>query len=143
MLMSRAIVGMRWFAILLMPILVAPLAGCAKKTYPVQGQVVFEDGAPAKELAGYGIAFQAKDVTANANGTIKDDGSFAVGTFEDGDGAPLGKHRVMITPPPPPIDAPRPRPVIADKYGNPETSGLTAEITAQTNKLTLKVERLK
>jgi len=117
--------------------------GCAKKTHPVEGQVVFEDGTPARELAGYGIAFHAKDVAANANGTIQPDGSFTVGTFADGDGAPLGKHRVAITPPPPKIDEPRKPPLIAKKYSSADTSELTVDVTAQANKVTLKVERAK
>jgi len=119
------------------------ICGCSKKTYPVEGQVVFEDGSPAKELADYGIAFNAKDLAANANGTIKPDGSFTVGTFADGDGAPLGKHRLAITPPPPKIDEPRTPPVISSKYANFDTSGLTIEVAAQVNKVTLKVDRQK
>src|SRR5262245_53038868 len=86
--------------------------GCAKNAYPVEGQVVFESDAPAKELAGSGITFEIKDKNVSATGTIKPDGTFTVGTFTDTDGAPPGKHRVAITPPPPKIDEPRTPPVI-------------------------------
>lgn len=119
------------------------LTGCGKKTYPVEGQVVFEDGAPAKELAGYMVMFQPADQSVGTNGVIGANGEFTVGTFQDGDGAVLGKQRVAITPPIPMVDGPRPPELILAKYKTFETSNLEVEIKAETNRVTIKVERIK
>jgi hypothetical protein len=116
---------------------------CSKSAYPVEGQVVFENDAPANELAGSSITFEIKDKNVSATGTIKPDGTFLVGTFTDNDGAPPGKHRVVITPPPQKIDEPRQPPLIAKKYESFDTSGLAADIEAKANKITIKVQRMK
>lgn len=120
-----------------------PLVGCGSKTFPVEGQVVFEDGAPAKELAGYYIMFQSEDRTAGANGLIRPDGSFSVGTFNEGDGALRGKQRVAIAPPAPEVHKPRLPIHLSERYASFDTSDLEVEIKPQTNKLTIQVERLK
>jgi hypothetical protein len=118
--------------------------GCGERTYPVQGQIVFEDNAPARELAGYTIMFQSEQHQKSASGIVAADGTFTVGTFQDNDGALRGKQRVAITPPIPDTDAPRP-PVIIDpaKYSDFAKSQLEVDVKAETNKVTLKVERLR
>ncbi len=120
-----------------------PLTGCGSKTYPVDGQVVFEDGAPARELAGYYIMFQAEDGKTGATGLIKPDGSFSVGTFNEGDGALRGKQRVAIAPPAPEVHKPRLPLSIPARYGDFNTSELEVEIKPQSNQLKIQVERLK
>ena len=121
----------------------ASVAGCGPRTYTVQGQLVFEDDSPAKELAGYTIMFQSIEHQKGADGIIQADGTFTVGTNRDGDGAMLGKQRVAITPPTPEVDAPRPRSLILKKYGSFDTSELEVEIKAETNRVKIKVERAK
>ena len=118
-----------------------PLVGCGNKTYPVEGQVVFDDGTVAKELAGYLVMFQSEAHKTSADGLIQADGTFKMSTATPGDGAMLGTHRIAITPPLPDIHK-GPAPVrIAAKYGQFDTSALTVEIKAETNRITLKVER--
>ena len=134
----------RWMVLATLPLLLLLLAGCAKKTHLVKGQVVFDDGTPAKELAGYYIMFESDDPKASATGVIAADGSFTVGTFQEGDGALVGRQRVAISPPPAEVHKPPLPPApIAKKYGSFETSLIEVDIQAQTNELTIKVERLK
>lgn len=123
--------------------LALPIAGCSKKTHPVEGLVVYQDGTPAKELAGWGITFEVKEPKVSPSGTIAADGKFTVGTYQDNDGAPTGTHRVAITPPQMLNDAPRPAQVIGKKYASFDTSGLTVEIVPRTNVVKLTVEKSK
>lgn len=117
--------------------------GCGKRTYPIKGHVVFEDGTPAKELAGYLIMFQSKEHNASANGLIQADGSFSVGTFSEGDGALQGKQRIAIMPPPPLTDTARAPSLIHARYGSFDTSELEIEVKPDENELTIKVEKAK
>jgi hypothetical protein len=119
------------------------LGGCGKKAYPVKGQVVYEDGAAANDLAGCYIMLESEDRKVSASGVIGPDGSFTVGTFQEGDGALLGKQRVAITPPIAEVHKPRPPAPIAAKYNSFDTSMLEIDIKAQTNEVTVKVERMK
>lgn len=132
---------LRWLSLLVLCGAQVLLSGCGGKTYPVKGQVVFEGGVPAKELAGYLIMFQSEDQKEGANGLIRPDGSFTVGTFNEGDGSLRGKQRVAITPPAPDIHAPRQPSLIPDRYGSFDTSKLDVEIKPETNRLTIEVER--
>ena len=76
-------------------------SGCGSRypaeTYSVKGRVVFPDGKP---LEGGNIEFAPQDgaVKTSARGTIDADGRFTLTTFEEGDGAIPGKHRVLILP---------------------------------------------
>ncbi len=109
----------------------------------MQGKVVYEDGSPATNLAGYTVSFDCPAQKVSASGLIDSDGSFRVGTFEEGDGAMPGTHHVAITPPEAPVDGP-PLPRLLDKkYGDMGTSGLEVEIKPGRNEVTLKVERAK
>lgn len=85
-------------------IVVVLCCGCSKKanygveTYPVVG-VVYVDGNPAAKLtvrlhASAGMDSAAPSVSAT---TTKDDGSFAVSTFEEGDGVPAGEYVATFT----------------------------------------------
>lgn len=117
--------------------------GCGSKTYPAEGKVVFADGTPAVELAGYFIMFQSLEHKTSATGTIQPDGSFAMGTMTSADGAMLGKQRVAITPPPADVHKPRPPSPLPARYGSFETSGIEVEIKPETNQLIVTVERTK
>lgn len=72
------------------------LVGCGSgkpATYPVPGSIKFEDGSPVT----FGIVeFFHPELELSARGKIQPDGTFRISTFEPGDGAVAGKHRVMI-----------------------------------------------
>ena len=118
------------------------LAGCGNMR-PVNGKVVFADGATAVELSGHLIMLQSVEHKVGASGVIRADGTFTLGTHTDSDGAMLGKHRVAITPPVREINKPAPKIIISDRYGKFETSNLEVEIQSGTNLLVLTVDRLK
>lgn len=63
------------------------------KTYPVSGKVVFSDGTP---VAFGRIEFYHPEHDLTSRGTIQKDGTFELGTFADGDGAPAGMHEVVV-----------------------------------------------
>ncbi|WP_425617946.1 hypothetical protein NA78x_001636 [Anatilimnocola sp. NA78] len=108
------------------------LVGCGGKFQPVAGQVVYPDGTPAKGLAGGQIIFQqgpGPDTASapSANSPLDAEARFKLGTEQLGDGAALGTYQVAIIPPQAIGDVPLPR-VIAAKFENFETSGLTQEV---------------
>jgi hypothetical protein len=126
------------FALLL---LLVALAGCGRRTiYPVHGRVVDADGEKIEGLAGGAVEFESVDVPMSANGVIDGEGKFRLTTKHPGDGAHLGKHRVMITRPYFGPDTPAPH-VIHPRYESPETSGLSVVVEPKDNEVVLKVER--
>lgn len=71
------------------------LIGCSSNVpaYEVVGTVEFEDGT----VPMFGnIEFYSTELKINAQGKIKRDGTFSVSTFQDGDGAVLGHHQVVV-----------------------------------------------
>src|SRR5262245_20495486 len=78
-------------------------AGCGgRKTYPVQGKVLWSDGKPATELAGGMVQFdlvtwEPKE-KVSPHATILEDGSYRLTSFKQHDGAPAGKYRVWVVP---------------------------------------------
>lgn len=121
-------------------------SGCGGKgTYPVTGTIVMKDtGQPAKELADYLVTFQSVDKPVGANGKVKADGTFQMGTYTDTDGAILGKHNVAITPPvQPEADRPPIRSILDARYQHLEKSGLEVTVTTGRNTVQFTVERKK
>lgn len=126
------------------------LAGCGgPHLCPVRGKIVYPDGSPAKDLAGYTVTFESVDQAPteqkpgiSAWGVVEADGTFQIGTYRPGDGALPGRHRVAICPPPFLADQPPPPPVIPLKYASFQTSGLEVVIQPGPNELTLQVERI-
>lgn len=116
------------------------LSGCGSRTQPVEGLVEWPEGAPATQLAGYMVTFQAEGEPVSASGRIQPDGTFRVGTFEEGDGAVLGRHRVAINPPVPTGDGPVVRSRIRAKRERLEISELEVTIVAGKNRVVLRVE---
>src|SRR5688572_27192887 len=105
--------------------LVLLVAGCSTSgTYPVQGKVLWSDGTPATELSEFTVSFDSPEHKVGANGVVQADGGFTIGTYENDDGALPGTYRVALTPPEPPLDAPRPRLIIDSKYSDLDKSGL-------------------
>lgn len=114
--------------------------GCADgrpATFPVSGRVVFADGTPVTSGT---VELESVDHGVNARGAIQPDGTFRLSTYETGDGALPGRHRVAV------IqmfvaqderaihhnhgaDEQRPRSVHR-KYAGYDTSGLTVDILA-------------
>jgi len=129
---------------------VAAALGCDSgklKIYPVAGAVKLPDGSP---LAGGRVEFQLIDNPhmVTSRGYIASDGSFSLSTFEIGDGAPAGKHQVVVAPPVPKGDHdsnPRTRSIIDPKYLDYQTSGLEYEVgdDASLNRFEIVVERNK
>jgi hypothetical protein len=81
-------------------VLVLLLAGCGdsrKPVFPVQGQVLDADGKPA---VGAKVIFHPLDDkdpnAARPIGIVDDAGSFALTTYNKGDGAPQGNYTVTI-----------------------------------------------
>lgn len=119
------------------------LSGCNRSIYPVEGQVVDMDGKPITELKGCSVEFDSLEAKKSATGTIDEHGKFCMTTERDGDGAWLGRHRVLISRPEWETDSrPKPR-VILEKYETFEKSKLEATVEARSNSIELKVERVK
>lgn len=127
------------------------LAGCSDrpKLAKVKGTVTL-DGKPLP----YGtVTFESKGLRS-ATGKIVNGEITNVTTYEPGDGAPVATHRVVVTanaePGPAvvanPGDQKAPKgdymsgkSLIPAAYNNPDTSGLTAEVTAGENSVELKL----
>ncbi len=84
-------------AVILLAVVVAAVSGCGDSdrlsTYDVQGKVTFPDGSP---LEGGQITFQSVEHGLSATGEIRSDGTFELTTYEPGDGAVAGLHRVAV-----------------------------------------------
>jgi hypothetical protein len=124
-----------------LPLLV--VIGCGgKKLYPVEGKVVFPDGTP---LTGGWVEFEPVEGKANvsAKGQIQKDGTYRLGTNQEGDGAIEGRHRILIVPPLPPRLEERgaSKPLIAQRFQSFETSGLEFTVTRGKNLCPIKVEK--
>jgi hypothetical protein len=129
--------------ILLSAILVS---GCSSGIYPVEGQVVWKDGSPAKELAGSQVVFELEEANTSARGTVQADGSFRLTTNKPDDGALPGEHKVIVMEvglkPLGGPDASAIAPGVMDsRFSDLSTSDLTAEVKPGTNRVTLTVER--
>jgi hypothetical protein len=76
------------------------LAGCGggqEKTYPVEGKVTLPDGSP---LGNARVIFDGGEAGVKAEGRTGADGSYTMTTYNDGDGAVAGAHRVIVMGPP-------------------------------------------
>jgi hypothetical protein len=121
-------VRLEWFALALC----LTLAGCGEgrlKTYPVSGTIAFADGKPVQSGT---VELESIEHGTTATGTIRQDGSFVLGTFTSDDGAAAGRHRAIVVQlivedggiahtidHGPPVDL---------RYGSYETSDLIVEI---------------
>ncbi len=133
-----------WLALAMLSALPG-VTGCGRDglpTYPVTGKVVFPNGRP---LEGGTIVFESVDHPVAARSVIDMDGSFRLGTYEKGDGAVAGLHRVGITPADPmeiDRDERRPPRVIHPKYKDIDESGLEFEVQAKgPNEFEIEVSR--
>jgi hypothetical protein len=123
------------------------LAGCGggpNTPYPVRGVVVYEDGQPAKELAGGSVSFTpvANLGETVASGSIEEDGTFILSYKREGDGAIAGKHHVTIEQPlieGEPDDPKLRRPKVAL---DPASTVQEVTVEPKSNDITLKVKRV-
>jgi hypothetical protein len=129
-----------WIALV---VSLAGATGCGTpKTYPVRGKVVFPDGTPLP--GGFVIFEPAPDgIQVSAQGGIQPDGTFRLGTYQECDGAPEGRHRALVNPPRPANpDERRPtRPLIHPRFQNFDTSRLEYTVTRGKNEFTIVVEK--
>ena len=116
------------------------VASCstAKRVYPVEGAVVYQDGNPAIELARGSVSLESVADMSNAAGEIRSDGTFRIRSPLGQDGVPAGKYRVVVVPP---EGADRDRPPIDRRYGRYETSGIEITVEEKENKVTVRVAR--
>lgn len=72
------------------------VSGCADgrpATFPAAGRVVFADGTPVTSGT---VELESVEDGINARGAIQPDGTFRLSTYETGDGALPGRHRVAV-----------------------------------------------
>ena len=121
------------------------MARLQEKAKRAPRKVVFPDGTPL--TSGGIVLFDSMapgDQPVNARGRIQADGTFRLSTFDEGDGAVAGKHRVLVR-------AQRdsavfrktgrvPKPVIDSRFEHYETSCLEVTVKDGDNELTIVVE---
>lgn len=126
-------------------VLFASLLGCGTQPlYPVSGEILFEDGKRAVELAGGSVECDLIGGRTTARGRIEADGTFRISTYQANDGALPGKYRVLVVPPlPVNFDKPPPPDLMDRRFRRYATSGLEITVEAKNNEVTLHVERVK
>jgi hypothetical protein len=109
--------------------LLVAVAGCGKPSHqldtaPCTGKVTL-DGQPL--ASGYVTFITSRG--RMSSGTIQPDGTFVMSTYQEGDGAQIGTHPVVITPIPSDEYTGGVKPVpVPDRYTKPGTSGFTIEV---------------
>src|SRR5262245_27637772 len=122
--------------------LAVALVGCGSSKYQIEGRVVWTDGKPATELAGYTVDFEALEARVSATGIIKTDATFELSTDRPGDGVIAATYKVAINPPIAEGDVPVARSLLPPNYATPDSSGLVETISGK-RVVELKVERRK
>jgi hypothetical protein len=131
------------FQLTALALILAAAGGCGSgNTSPVRGKVLFKDGTP---LTGGLILFRPVDekLPVSARGDIRQDGTFILGTYQEGDGAVPGKYQVAITPPPrrKVREKPVENPIIHPRFESYETSGLEYDVKRGKNNFTIEVDK--
>jgi hypothetical protein len=109
-------------------LLVGAYAGCGggagqlPSLIPVKGKVTYKGQPLPKGM----IRFEPDGYGRMATGKLQADGTFVLSTLKDGDGAVAGVHKVFITD----TDKSLAKDRGFSKYASADTSGLTAEVTA-------------
>lgn len=136
----------RWSSCVVVCLIAAIVGGCSDSsqlpTAKVTGKVL-HNGQP---LTTGSISFQP-EAGWPASGQLQSDGSFTLTTYHDGDGAIIGKHRVLINATSaveeagPNVEPQAPMSLVPEKYSSFSTSGLTADVTANgENSFTFELE---
>jgi hypothetical protein len=132
----------RWLAPTLLGLALVVLTGCGAKPYPVSGKLLFEDGKPITELAGFNVSFTSQKLTKSATGVIGPDGTFKLTTVHPNDGAFPGDYDVILSQPHPnPERNEKRQPVIDFAYEDIQRSGLKATVEPKENEFTFKLRR--
>jgi hypothetical protein len=109
------------------------VTGCGDRQYPVHGTVALDDGTPVTKGMIVCERFDGGP-PVTAQGVIKPDGTYQLGTTSPSDGLPPGRYRVLINPmdlsdlPDDKKDIP-----FDARYLNFKTSGLELEVKADTD----------
>lgn len=124
-------------------LLAGTAAGCGKgdsgqvPVHPVSGQVVYDEK-PAARVRVYLLPTTpaADGARPTPHAVTRDDGTFVIGTYADGDGAPEGKYQVVLVwkDGEPGEEGPGDEDKLLGWYG-PTRTTLTAEVKAGTNSL--------
>jgi hypothetical protein len=119
------------------------LAGCGGMGQ-VDGKLVWEDGTPAKELEGSQVVFESAALRTSARGVVGPDGTFRLGTRARDDGAPVGEYQVAVLENRKNADAAGTAltpALLAPKYADLTTAGLTATVKPGTTSVTFTLKR--
>lgn len=127
--------------------ILALASGCSSQleTYKVNGRVEFENGRPV--VVGL-VECLSLEHQLNARGTIREDGTFSLTSFEEGDGAVAGKHKCVVIQMVIGENIKGHRPstvgVVDSKYASYQTSGLEIDVSPDgDNKCVLIVRGIK
>ena len=117
------------------------MVGCSDNVH-LSGKVTFDDGEPVT----FGNVFFVTPTTISQAG-IREDGTYRVGSVSVADGMPKGEYQVYLV-----VEevtsmevggqtATTYTSLIAPKYTNPDTSGLTYTADGKTRRFDIQVER--
>ncbi|MFO0865039.1 MAG: hypothetical protein U0744_10370 [Gemmataceae bacterium] len=106
----------------------------AEKTYPVSGEVFYE-GKPAAGAAVIFHPIEAGKESQRARGRVEKDGTFRLSTRVANDGASAGNYIVTVEWKKTDDHPEQGISLLADRYADPKTSGLTAIVKEEENRL--------
>ncbi|HEX3150569.1 MAG TPA: carboxypeptidase-like regulatory domain-containing protein [Gemmataceae bacterium] len=123
--------------------------GCGpSKGYPVSGKVLVNGQPAAGAIVVLTPVSNPGTMDKKPSGMTKEDGTFELMTFKEGDGAPPGDYLVSIIWPGKPKSSGTPKGLsggederasstdqLRGKYSDPQNSGLTVKIEAKANQL--------
>ncbi len=115
--------------IALAALLFGPCWGCGSSSgtpvtlIPVKGKVTYKGQPVTKGI----IQFEPDGYGRAASGHLQSDGTFELTTLKPGDGVVAGEHRISIVE----LDKSLAKDRALKKYGSPNTSRLTAEVSPE------------
>lgn len=128
--------------------MVFPRNSGKRELHPVAGKVTIRD---AGHLAGGQINFFEIDEAdpsgegerVSAKGNIGLDGTFRMGTYQDDDGVPKGRFKVLVTPPRPPNpeNPPEVWPPFNVRYARYDKTPLEVTVVPGANRFDLELQR--
>ncbi len=108
------------------------VGGSRPTVVPVKGKVTYKGQPLTKGI----IRFEPDGYGRMATGDLQSDGTFVLTTFQKGDGAVLGQHRVYITG----TSANPRKELIPKQYLTPEGSKLTADVDEEHTEFTFELK---
>lgn len=122
-------------------------AGCGdNRLARVTGTVRYADGKPVdRAIIEFELQAEKYQDRISSLGQVRPDGTFELSTYREGDGAFIGEHRILVSPPEilPPDPGEPPAPpfrAFPKKYRSFETSGLIATVVPGDNTFTIVLE---